>query len=374
MNDVVVVGAGPVGLTLALGLLRRGVDVVVLEKNAATAEHSRAPGMWSPTQEILAELGVLDRFEREAIAIPRLELWDADRDRLLLRLPIEELRDETPYARLLIIPQSRTERLLLEEAGPAVRFSSEVVGLEQSGDGVDVRYRNDGVEKHIRARFVAGCDGAHSKVREEIGGSLEGITYRTRVALADVMLEGPADFRFPRLTTRPAMAIGIRMGRRLWRLILPFARGEEQRVDATVKSLFGRTEYEVVWQSEFQLHRRISSRWQDRRVVLAGDAAHLNSPVGGQGMNAGMIDAAALTEALTAALKMDELQALSGYVEQRRRAISGGVNRFTDRLTRVMLGGRGRLIRPLIGGARLVLRLSPIRRRLLRRLSMLDQR
>ena len=382
-HDVIIAGAGPVGLTLALGLVRRGVDVVVLEKESGTAEHSRAPAIWPATQEILGKLGVVDRFLAGGIALPALELWDVDRERQLLRLPVEELAGETTHPRLLIVPQSRTERLLhaaiSEVSGDAVRFSSEVVGLEQTAAGVQVRYRTPDGERAVHGRFVAGCDGAGSKVRELIGGSLEGMTYAMRAALADTRLPELDELRFPRLTTRPALAIGIRIDRGIWRLILPFG-GEnakqtlDERIADAARSLFGVTDYELVWKSEFRLHRRMSSRWVDGRIVLAGDAAHLNSPVGGEGMNAGIMDAAALTDALTNAVTSGDTSLLIDYASRRRSMIEGGVNPFTDRMTQVLLAWNGRLIRPALRAASVMLKIKPLRLRLLRRMALLDQR
>ena len=382
-HDVIIAGAGPVGLTLALGLVRRGVDVVVLEKESGTAEHSRAPAIWPATQEILGKLGVVDRFLADGIAVPTLELWDTDRERALLRLPVEELAAETTHPRLLIVPQSRTERLLhaaiREVSGDAVRFSSEVVGLKQTADGVQVRYSTSAGEREMQGRFVAGCDGAGSKVRDLIGGSLEGMTYAMRAALADISLPELDELRFPRLTTRPALAIGIRIDRGIWRLILPFG-GEnaepslDERIAGAARSLFGATDYELEWKSEFRLHRRMSSRWVDGRIVLAGDAAHLNSPVGGEGMNAGIMDAAALTDGLVKALESEDASPLADYARRRQHMIEGGVNPFTDRLTQVLLAWNGRLIRPALRAANVTLKIKPLRMRLLRRMALLDQR
>jgi len=379
-HDVIVVGAGPVGLALALGLARSGVDVLVLEVEAGTAAYSRAPAIWPKTQEILAGLGVLGRFEAEGILKPCPELWDADRERVLLRVPIAELRDETPYARMLILPQSETERLLCEALQQApcgeVRFGCAVSALAQDATGVELFYRQDGAERQLRARFVAGCDGAHSTVRHQIGGVLEGFTYRLQAALADVTFAKDPDLPFPRLTTRPKLAAAVRVGRNLWRLVLPIPRPEpgwslERRVDNAVRSLFPPLDYDILWQSEFSLHNRISTRWVERRVVLAGDAAHLNSPVGGEGMNAGIIDSVALRRALLEALAADRDEPLEDYARERRRAIAGGVNRFTDRLTRALTFGGGSAVRPLLWLARQLMRLPALRRRVLRRVTML---
>lgn len=284
-REVIVVGAGAVGLALALGLARRGVDVLVLEKEAGTSEHSRAPGIWPRTQEVLASLGVLDRFLGSGIAMPVVELWDADRDRRLLRLPIEELHGETPCARLLVLPQSDTERLLCEAVRATriaeVRFSQEVVGVTQDGARTKVHYRANGCEATMEAHIVVGCDGAHSRIREEIGGHLSGLTYKAKVGLADVTISGgPAPSAF-RLSTRSGLAIAIPIAADTWRLVVPFFDDERSLDDRTrlaVRNLFSRETFQTVWQSTFRLHRRTSSRWIDRRIALAGDAAHPTAP------------------------------------------------------------------------------------------------
>lgn len=379
--DVVIVGAGPVGLLLALGLARRQIRVLVLEKEPATAEHSRAPAIWPAAQELLLKFGVLDEFLRIGIALPELRLWDVDRERPLLRLPVKELADETTCAQMLIVPQSTTERLLHEAVARTstgeVRFSSEVTSIKQNPSSVDVVYREGDGDAIVRAQLVAGCDGAGSMVREQIGGSLEGITYGVEAALADVRASGLDDLPFPRLTSRPTLAVGIRIGPDLWRLILPFVPGREKRllddrIDDAVRNLFPKVDYETTWKSEFRLHRRVSSIWIDRRVVLAGDAAHLNSPVGGEGMNAGMLDAGLLTEAVIEALEKDDCAPLHVYVTRRRHAIEQGVNRFTDVMTRLFLTGGGRLARPMMRIVSIVLMIRPLRRRLMRKLAMLD--
>jgi len=381
VRDVLVVGAGPVGLSVALGLVRAGRTVLVVEKNPGTAERSRAPVIWPRTREVLAGLGVLDRFLAEGIALSELRIHDADRDRALLRLPLRELAGETEHPRLLVLPQSDTERLLLEAVQgypeSALRFSTEAVGVEQDSAGVRLRCRGPGdAEETLDARYLVGCDGAHSTVREAIGGELRGETYDLEAALADVELHPDADLPFPRFSTRGGPKIGIRIDERTWRLILPFAAGDatavDERVPGAVADLFPGRGHDLVWSSRFRLHRRVSTRFALGRVVLAGDAAHLNSPVGGQGMNAGIQDAEALWPVLLTALDEDAPELLETYADRRRRQIERGVNRFTNVLTRLLLAGGGRYVRPIFILAGLALRLPPFRRRVLRRLAMLD--
>lgn len=375
-TDVIIVGAGPTGLTLALGLARAGRRVLVLERDATTAEHSRAPAIWPRAQQIMASLGVLDALVTRGITLPTLRLHDADAgddvddvdDGALLTVPVHELAGATPFPRLLILPQSQTERLLCDavRAQPTaeVRFGAEVIDVAQDGDSVRVRSGDGtGGVTELGAAFVAGCDGGRSIVRECIGATFGGETYDTRAALADIVPACvPADLPFPRLSTRDGIAVGIRMDALAWRLILPIGAGDErpldERIERAAAHLFPavRTsaDYTTVWQSEFRLHRRLASRFVDGRIVLAGDAAHLNSPVGGQGMNAGILDADVLTKALLRALATDDVAALGDY-EQARMSAVPGVNRFTDTMTRLLLFGRGRAIRLILAGARAAL-------------------
>ncbi|MBB3063097.1 FAD-dependent oxidoreductase [Microbulbifer rhizosphaerae] len=378
--QVIIVGAGPVGLSLALMLALKDYRVLVLEKEAGTAEHSRAPAIWPRTQEILADLGVMDRFTEMGILKPSLEIYDVDRDTCLFRAPLETLSDQTRFPWLLIIPQARTESLLLEalEQHPAanIRFSSEVTELSQRDGCVDVHFTAPAGESVVSGDILVGCDGAHSFVRHAIGAHQEGLTYAMQAALADVRISDSIALHSPRLTTTPGIAVGIRIEEDTWRLILPFAKGDsiplERRVEEAVENLFHHSKWEPVWRSEFRLHRRISSVFSRGRVVLAGDAAHLNSPVGGQGMNAGIQDASRLAPAIEQALRSDPEETLQAYGDSRRAQIAQGVNRVTDIMTRILLAKQGRFIRLALSGANLALRVPGLRKKILRRMAMLD--
>jgi 3-(3-hydroxy-phenyl)propionate hydroxylase len=354
--------------------------VLVLEKADGLSEHSRAPIIWPRTQEILSTLGVLSPFENEGIVRSHVQLWDADRERPVLRFPVEELWAATACPQIILCPQSRTERLLYEslqeQPSVEVRFSTEVTGAEQNGDGVTARVERDGQTGSVTAAFVAGCDGAHSRVRDIVASSFSGRTYQAQAALADVTFDQKQDVRFPRLTHRHGVTTAIRIDDDLWRLIMP--RPSEGgaplnvRIERAVTDLFPSSEYETVWQSEFNLHRRISSTFAKGRIVLAGDAAHLTSPVGGQGMNLGLQDAAALTEALSRALDRDTLKPLVRYTSERREAVEAGAVWATDQLTQVLLARRGTLLAPFLRLFGFLLRFGPLRRAVMRRMAMLD--
>lgn len=380
-HDVVVVGAGPVGLAVALGLARENRSVLVLEKDDELSEHSRAPLIWPRTQEILSHLGVLGRFLDEGIVRSRLQLWDADQERVLVRFPIEELREETPCPQLVFCPQSRTERFLraaLEgEPSAEVRFSAEVTEVEQTEDIVKLRYEQNETSHVATAPFAAGCDGAHSRVRDFVSTSFEGTTYRVKAALADVTFEQEQTVHFPRLTRRRGVATALRIDDHLWRIIMPRAPQTsvplDTRIRRAVGDLFSTTAFEAIWKSEFNLHRRTSSSFLNRRIVLAGDAAHLTSPVGGQGMNLGLQDAAALTTALRRALNQNTPRPLTTYAAERREAIDTGAVWATDRLTQVLLARRGAFLVPFLRAFGLLLRVRPLRHAVMRRMAMLDE-
>jgi 2-polyprenyl-6-methoxyphenol hydroxylase-like FAD-dependent oxidoreductase len=379
-RDVIVVGAGPVGLSLALGLARDGRSVLVLEKEDGLSEHSRAPIIWPRTQEVLAGLGVMDRFQETGIVRSRIQLWDVDRERPLLHVPIEELRGETPFPQLLICPQSTTERLLLDglrqETSAAVRFSAEVAGVRQGEGGVEVDYEHDGTTQTVTGAFVAGCDGAHSRVREAVVTSFEGMTYRMQAALADISFETSQDVRYPRMTRRRGVATGIRIDERRWRVIMPRTPEDttplDARIEQAVTDLFPTRRYETIWKSEFNLHRRLAEPFVDGRIALAGDAAHLTSPVGGQGVNVGIQDANALGRALGQALDRDDSSPLARYEAERREALEGGAVWVTDTLTRILLAREGAFLVPALKVLGMLLRVDPLRRLVLRRMALLD--
>lgn len=378
--EVVVVGAGPVGLSLALGLARNDRSVLLLEKESTTSDQSRAPVIWPRTQEILASLGVLDRFLEAGIVQSEVQLWDADRDQVLLHLPIEELRGETKFPQLLLCPQSKTEQLLCEalreEASAEIQFSAEVTDLEPAASGVEVQYDRDGTTQTVESTFVAGCDGAHSRVRDVLGASFEGRTYRVQAALADLTFAVDPDVRSPRVTRRRGVATGIRIDEQRWRVIMPRTREDRPplglRIEQAAADLFSTDAYTTVWKSEFNLHRRVAEPFVNGHVALAGDAAHLTSPVGGQGMNVGIQDANALRRVLDAALDRDQAPSLASYEAERGDALETGAVWTTDALTRLLLAREGAFLVPALQFLGRLLQIGPLRRAVLRRMALLD--
>ncbi|MFN3432117.1 MAG: FAD-dependent oxidoreductase, partial [Candidatus Sericytochromatia bacterium] len=188
---VVIAGAGPVGLSLALGLSVHGVRSIVLERKAELSKHSRAAGVLTRTLEIFKQWGVLDAFEDLGTRLRQATLHRADTNRPIATLNWDLLADETATPGLLVLPQGDTEALLLRWATvhglSDVRFGHTVTGFLQDADGVSVVVQPpEGAPYTVRGAYLVGCDGAHSAVREQLGWHLAGKTYDTRCLLADV--------------------------------------------------------------------------------------------------------------------------------------------------------------------------------------------
>lgn len=387
-SPVLIVGAGPVGLALALGLAHHGVRSTVVEKQASISEHSKAPGLHARTLEIFGQWGIAGEVLHRARFLPTLTPYAGATGEPLGTLPIEELSAECRFAGLGILEQAATERLLLAAVRASgrceVRFSHEAVHLDQTEEGVTVTVRHEGAAYEQEARFLVGCDGAGSTVRDLLDLSLDGHTYPVAAVLADVRLDDARDaLPFPRLEADGEhIMLAVKLESGDWRVIClltsdpehPDRPVRDDEIERILTATLGAGGFERVWASRFRLHRRCVPRFRVGRVLLAGDAAHLNSPVGGQGMNAGIQDAHNLAWKLAAILHgADEERLLESYHAERHDAVTREVNRRTDLFTRAVLAPP---VVQAVGGAvaPVLLSVKPVRRYLLRRVTMLATR
>ena len=312
-SDALVVGAGPTGLVLALWLARLGVHVRIVDKTAEPGTTSRALAVQARTMELYRQLDLADEVLRRGHKTPAVNLWT--RGRKAARLPFDEVgRDLTPYSFLLIFPQDQHERLLIDRLrtfGVTVERRTELLGFEDAGDRVVARLRGPGgAEETAEAAYIAGCDGARSMVRQTIGADFPGGAYRQLFYVADVEAAGPpvdgelhidldeADFLaiFPLAGEGRARLIGtVRDERADHADTLKF----EDVSDRAMQNL--KVEIRKVnWFSTYHVHHRVAERFRDGRAFLLGDAAHIHSPAGGQGMNTGIGDAINLAWKLAA--------------------------------------------------------------------------
>ncbi|MGI8772381.1 MAG: FAD-dependent monooxygenase [Acidobacteriaceae bacterium] len=347
-SAVLIVGAGPTGLSLALGLARSGVGSIVLERKPQLDAHSRATLILPRTLEIFSQWGVLDRFLTEGNRVPHIRLRLAPEGKQIVHFDFTYLTNDTPTPFALALPQNKTERLLLEAVTATgmvdVRFETEVLGFEEDSSGIRLRVRSPEGERDIRGGFLVGADGAHSIVRETLGLELEGKTYPTRALLADVRVRPDKDQTefWPALLDE-GLVVGIRFGAGIFRVVADAVDEsvDEQTIDAhvdqLVQRLFGAPATETIWRATYHKHERCAPRFRVGRVLLAGDAAHLNSPAGGQGMNSSIQDAHNLAWKLALAATEDEADIdalLDSYAEERRGYVKHQVQPTTNLMER----------------------------------------
>ncbi len=326
-TQVVVAGAGPTGLTLALELVRRGVGVRIVDKAAAFSAGSRGDGLQPRTLEVFEDLGVLDEVRASGIGAPVMRVYAGERVVFEGRMaePVEP-RPDVPYPNPWFVPQWRTEEILrtaLGRYGVEVELAKGVQDVSQDADGVTVRL-DDG--ETVRAAYLVGADGGRSTIRKRLGVPFAGSTdEEIRMLLADVratgldhelghgwMLDETTFFGFTPLAGGDDTYV-----------IASSAPGVEPTLDGlrrTLEQLSGRTDIsidELTWVTEWRLNVRMAERFRDGRVFLAGDAAHVHSPTGGQGLNTGVQDAYNLGWKLAAVLAGAPAGLLDSYEAER---------------------------------------------------------
>jgi 2-polyprenyl-6-methoxyphenol hydroxylase-like FAD-dependent oxidoreductase len=322
-TEVLVVGAGPVGLAVAASLAGHGHVVTVVDRQAEGANTSRAAVVHARTLEVLERLGVSKRLTELGIHAQRFIIRDGDRE--LMPVQLDQLPTEYPYA--LMIPQNVTEQVLLdrlEELGGTVHRPYVATTLSQDTDGVEVRMDSG---EAIQAQYVVAADGMHSTIRDRVGLGYGGNMVPQSFSLVDVRVEGglPADEVLLFFST-PGLLVVAPLPDGSYRLVAAVDEAPEHPdLDYAQQLLTGRGPRrtavrvaEVIWGSRFRIHERVADRYRAGRVLLAGDAAHTHSPAGGQGMNLGLRDAVTLGDALSAALRDGRTDKLDEYATASR--------------------------------------------------------
>jgi 2-polyprenyl-6-methoxyphenol hydroxylase-like FAD-dependent oxidoreductase len=343
--DVLIIGAGPTGLVLALWLTKLGVKVRIIDKTAQPGTTSRALAVHARTLELYRQLDLADFVLAHGHSVPAVCFWIKGDRRA--RVSFEEVgADLTPYSFLQIFPQDEHERLLiarLEEMGVSVERRTELLGYDDDGARIAARLRaSDGRDEHCEAAYIAGCDGAHSVVRQTMGIGYPGATYRQVFYVADVEASGPAidgelhadldeaDFLavFPLAGKGRARLIGTVRDQRADRAdTLKFEDVSRRIID----NLKVRIE-KVNWFSTYHVHHRVADHFRNGRAFLLGDSAHIHSPAGGQGMNTGIGDAINLAWKLKAVLAGVAPDKLLDSYEVERIAFARRLVKTTDRV------------------------------------------
>ena len=352
---VLVAGAGPTGLALACDLLASGVDVRVVDAAPGPARTSRALGLQPRGVEVLERAGALGNLEQRSLPVRQVvvdlgghataRLWLGQTTRLVPRPG-------------LLVSQAEIEaglRRRLAQLGGTVEWGREVRDADQDADGVTVQLSNGST---IRCTWLVGCDGAHSRVRKLAGIGFPGVQIVERFLLADVHADLPLarDGASVWLRGEEMLAAFPLPGADLWRLMAPApnddldAPGEQAVLVLLIRRLRERTGWPAStvraaeWTSTFRIHRRLAERFRQGKILLAGDAAHIHSPMGGQGLNTGLGDAENLAWKLALVASRRAAPALLDSYEAERRPVAAEVLASTSAVTRMVLG-KSRLAR-----------------------------
>jgi 4,5-epoxidase len=365
-SNVLIVGAGPTGLTLACDLRSRGIAVQVIDKAACPATTSRALGLQPRGREILARLGALGDLPERAVQAYATNV--RLRRRLLTKFIVRTERSQDASGPLLI-SQAEIEgqlRRRLAELGGEVHWDHEITAAIQDNRGVETRVRTSNGERVIRTNWLVGCDGAHSAVRHLMRVDFEGRPFPETWILADVRLtEMDRGADEGTMWLHPDGMFGIvPLPGGLWRIFAelpredplakarnvaataqqgasPVAEAVLDRVRSLMRDRTGDAAMQIsscIWTSVFRFHRRIASSYRRQRLFLAGDAAHIHSALGGQGMNTGIGDAFNLGWKLACAIRGNASERLLDTYQAERRPVAANVVRQTSRAWNVLIG------------------------------------
>jgi 2-polyprenyl-6-methoxyphenol hydroxylase-like FAD-dependent oxidoreductase len=342
-TEVLIVGAGPTGLVLALWLTRLGVRVRIVDRNAGPGETSRAFAVQARTLELYDQIGLAAEAVNRGRKLSALNVHNSGK--CIARIPLGDFGASlSPFPFILILLQDRHEKLLigaLAEAGVEVERNTELVGLED--DGARVRAwlkRGEGEDEFCESYFLCGCDGAYSATRALIGAGFEGGSYEQTFYVADVRASGPmADGEVHyAMAGADLCSVFPLIGKDRLRLIGSVPEGAKMSgfaatfddVAAQVSEATGLNILAVEWFSTYRVHHRLASQFRKGRAFLLGDACHSHSPAGNQGLNTGVADSVNLAWKLSAVLRGQADPALLDTYEAERMAVARTVVSMTD--------------------------------------------
>lgn len=348
-TDVLIVGAGPTGLALRLELERLGIAAIQIDKHAAGLNTSRAAVIHARTLEVLEPCGVVPDLLSKGVAVPDFRV--RDRDRILLHISFDDIPSRYRYA--LMCPQNETEAILqarLEALGAIIERPVQFLSTTETPGGLIAELALPGEQKQsLFTRWIVGCDGGSSKVREQAGIAFVGDNYAEQFMLADVHMDWPI--------YRGEVSLYFSADGLMVVAPLPELDGtscDRYRIVATVPSAPATPSIDDIemllrkrgprvagvkvkaldWSSSFNLQHRIASQVCKHRTLLCGDAAHVHSPAGGQGMNTGIQDAVALATPLAQAIRDGNEAGLTDWASHRHQ-IASDVVRMTHAMTQM---------------------------------------
>ena len=352
-DRVLIAGAGPVGLVLALSLAGRGHRVTVVDKLVDLLDQVRRAGtIHAATLEMLDDIGLYDRLEPRGLVAPLVHYWDRGDPEPIAVYDHAVLAGDTRYPHALQCDRLKlVEEALKMASGDdliEIRAGTELVGFSQDADGVTAQVRaRDGERFELRGSHLVGCEGAHSIVRKQLGIDFEGFAFPDRTMTLSVVFDFDSrlSYGLRNYILDPVEWANLFRWTDFWRVVLPAdvdADPDELLDDAVIEAGLQRFHptgepYEVVSKSLYTVHQRVAATFRVGRALLAGDAAHVNSPIGAMGMNSGIHDAVNLAAKLSSVLRGDAAaDVLDRYVRQRRHVAVAHVQAITIRNKKLM--------------------------------------
>jgi 2-polyprenyl-6-methoxyphenol hydroxylase-like FAD-dependent oxidoreductase len=360
-TEVLIVGAGPTGLMLANQLARRGVKPIIIDRHSGPAQQSRAMAVQARTMEIYSKMGIIDKALAQGARTAGGNMWA--NGRWTARVPLGDIgQDLSPFPFVLMLGQDENEYIMgekLRDYGVAIEWNTELTALGQHADYVNATLRqSDGTTRTIKAAWVAGCDGARSPVRELCGITFPGAPYQHTFFVADTEVTGsmrPGELNVYLWRDGFHLFFPIH-GKDGWRVIGILPKYLRDRDDLTFEEVVPAIQQEAGtnlnfkachWFSTYRIYHRAAARFHDRRCFLLGDAAHIHSPAGGQGMNTGLQDAYNLAWKLALVVQGRAEPALLDTYEQERIPVAKRLLETTDRAFQLIVadGWLGSLFR-----------------------------
>jgi 2-polyprenyl-6-methoxyphenol hydroxylase-like FAD-dependent oxidoreductase len=344
-TEVLICGAGPTGLIHALWLTKQGVKVRIVDKSSGPGETSRAMAVQARTLEFYRQLDMSDSVVAAGYTTPAMNMWARGQRKAHIQL-FDAGKEISPYPFVLVFPQDQHEQLLvkrLRALGIEVERETELLSFEDKGDYISARLkRKDGQEEICTSLYLAGCDGARSTIRHQIGSGFEGGTYKQIFYVADVEADG----------IEPAGEAHIAFDKSEFILVMSYGHANRYRLIGIVRDeraehpenlTFDDVGHEAInglhinvnkvnWFSTYRVHHRVTDHFRRGRIFLLGDAAHVHSPAGGQGMNTGILDAINLAWKIASVVKGQASESLLDSYEVERQAFAHKLVETTDRL------------------------------------------
>lgn len=347
---VVVVGAGPVGMTAAASLARHNIPVIVVEAAPRPSPDWRASTFHAATLELLEDIDITGRMHDEGLVVPKYQFRDRA-DGLVAEFDLGLLADETRFPYRLQINQQHLVRFLyerlLQDDNADLRFGTRVTGFERTADGVEVAVETPSGPERLRASYLIGADGPRSTVRRTMGVPFEGHTYQERFLIVSTpidmqeQLPGIAEVNY---VADPREWLFILRTPESWRVLWPVPEGTSVEEATTEEAMQAQLQsvaplaggYPIIDHQIYSVHQRVAAAFRQGDVFVIGDAAHINSPLGGVGLNSGIHDAMDLTRRLVRIRDGEAVDAdaeLDAFAECRRRIALEYVQADTERNT-----------------------------------------